>query len=523
MILNEKMGEERIAQLIGGTFDKLFLRSRRTKEIQLGEILVYENQNKKYFIQVTDLTYGSQISQENLEMISGLNLEQNHEITLFDDDLQVYTLCVCKNLIIYDKQKKQKEITKSLPPLLSEFRRITEQDLEIFSFDENPLFLGLLRSGSNDLNVNVSIDIRKVFQHHVLVAATTGRGKSNLTSVMLWQMLDNDGFGFLVLDPHDEYYGRANFGLKDNLNSREKLVYYTNSNPPANAYSLIINVKNLFPSHFNGVAKWSDAQREALYSYNLKYKEKWIEKILTDENSLDYVQSATLSAIKRRLINLLDANVENNKIMYNGIFTDNGGESTIKDICDFIEEGKTVIIDSSNISSQQEILIGSIVTSLLFSRYKNYKREGKLRDKAQVVVVLEEAPRVLGRDVLKSGNNIFSTIAREGRKFKIGLFAITQLPSLIPREILANMNTKIIMGIEMKPERLTIIESSPNDLSSDEHTIASLGVGEAIITSTFLGFPLPVKIFSFLEFKKTIKKEIEENKKRFTRQDLELF
>jgi DNA helicase HerA-like ATPase len=101
---------------------------------------------------------------------------------------------------------------------------------------------------------------------------------------------------------------------------------------------------------------------------------------------------------------------------------------------------------------------------------------------------------VLGKEVLESGSNIFSTIAREGRKFKVGLTAITQLPSLIPREILANMNTKIILGTEMKPERQAIIESASQDLSQDDRNIASLDKGEAIIISNFVKFAMPVKI-----------------------------
>jgi len=101
---------------------------------------------------------------------------------------------------------------------------------------------------------------------------------------------------------------------------------------------------------------------------------------------------------------------------------------------------------------------------------------------------------------LEKGPNIFSTIAREGRKFKIGLIAITQLPSLIPRTILANMNTKIILGVEMAPERLSIIESAAQDLSEDNRNIASLDKGEAIVTSNFARFATPIKIPFFSEF-----------------------
>ena len=108
--------------------------------------------------------------------------------------------------------------------------------------------------------------------------------------------------------------------------------------------------------------------------------------------------------------------------------------------------------------------------------------------------MLEEAPRVIGNDVLKQQSNIFDTIAREGRKFKIGLIAITQLPSAIPRSILANMNTKIILGLEMKPERDAIIDSASQDLSMDSRNIASLDKGEAIITSNFTRFAIPIKV-----------------------------
>jgi DNA helicase HerA-like ATPase len=103
--------------------------------------------------------------------------------------------------------------------------------------------------------------------------------------------------------------------------------------------------------------------------------------------------------------------------------------------------------------------------------------------------------------VLEAGPNIFSTIAREGRKFKVGLIAVTQLPSLIPRTVLANMNTKVIMGLEMGPERQAIIESASQDLSSDNRAIASLDKGEAIVSSNFARFAMPIKIPLFSEYR----------------------
>jgi len=133
--------------------------------------------------------------------------------------------------------------------------------------------------------------------------------------------------------------------------------------------------------------------------------------------------------------------------------------------------------------------------------------KGELEEKPNICIVLEEAPRVLGKEIVEKSSNIFDTLAREGRKFKVGLLAITQLPSLIPKTILANMNTKIILGLEMNPERQSIIESASHDLTKDSKTIASLDKGEAIISSSFLRFPVPVKFTLFHDFVTKIKSE----------------
>lgn len=144
---------------------------------------------------------------------------------------------------------------------------------------------------------------------------------------------------------------------------------------------------------------------------------------------------------------------------------------------------------------EAEILVGSIIAGAIFRRYQRYKAENRLRRKPVIGIIIEEAPRVLGKEVIENqGHNIYSTIAREGRKFNIGLVAITQLVSLIPRTILANMNTKIILGNEMAQERAEIIASASQDLSDDNRTIASLDKGEAIVSSIFTKFAVPVKI-----------------------------
>ena len=51
----------------------------------------------------------------------------------------------------------------------------------------------------------------------------------------------------------------------------------------------------------------------------------------------------------------------------------------------------------------------------------------------------------------------------------------------------------------MKQERQAIIESASQDLSDDDRNIASLDKGEAIISSIFVPFAIPIKIPLFQE------------------------
>jgi len=489
------MGEKGI--IISGKFSEILVRQKHDKEIELGELLICEDKNSKILLQVYDLLYGSQLSSLNLELVSGMKLEEDSELEFLDEKIRNYNLALLKSLITITNKKVIS--SKSLPKFFSSIREVKKDDLSFITKPKNPLYLGKLRSGSKVLDVDVFLPGKKVLSHHILIPATTGRGKSNLANVMLWSLLDENYAGILVLDPHDEYFGRNKIGLKDHPN-KDNLVYYTPESPPPGQRTLKINTKKIKPGHFNGVINWSDAQREALTAYYRRFKKNWIEAVIMEQDTGMQFHEGTLGVIKRRLISLLNLEFYDNKITAKGVFDTQAGENTIKDICADLEKGKVVIIDTSSFSGNVEILIGSLITTEIFNRYKFFKSQGLLKNKPVISVLLEEAPRVLGKEVLEKGPNIFSTIAREGRKFQIGLCAITQLPSLIPRQILANMNTKIILGIEMQPERQAIIDSASQDMSSDSRAIAALDKGESIITSNFTRFAIPIKIPLFDEF-----------------------
>ncbi|WEU40351.1 MAG: ATP-binding protein [Candidatus Odinarchaeum yellowstonii] len=501
-----------IGSVIGGAVGKILLRQKSGEKIELGDLLVSEEDSELVIMQVYDLEYGSQIPSTSIEMIAGLRLEgygASSDLNIMEPQLRHYVIASVKAVLRV--KDGSPSIPKTLPNFLSSLRRIKPEDLRFLTKPDNPIYVGNLRSGSKVLDLPIYLNGPEVLAHHMLISATTGRGKSNLVKVMLWSLMDQDNFGVLVLDSHDEYYGRHGKGLKDHPKAKERLLYYTSAKPPPGGYNLRVNFESIKPVHFNGIAEFSEAQSDAIYNFYTEYKEKWIRNILTNQplkttgdekDEKNKISPRTIAVTQRRLEHLLGVKYteERGFEYFCNIFSVDEGMSTVGDIVDALEKGKIVIVDTSRIPDIAELLTGVVIVSEVFQRYQYYKHIGELEDKPVVSVVIEEAPRVIGSDVLSRGDNIYSTIAREGRKFKIGLMAITQLTSVIPKTILANMNTKIILGNEMSLEREAIIECAPQDLSDDSRTIASLDKGEAIISSSFTKFAIPVKTPLFEEY-----------------------
>ncbi len=489
---------KKIGSFVSGSFVRLILRQKSDEEFELGQLFVAGKDKDDYSIyQIKDLYYGSQIPDTSLELIAGYGLEREGvDLKIYEPELRNYILALAKPLI--KVRDNGLYLPKKLPQFFGDLFEIREEHLHFFKemSIEDPITLGKVRSGSKTLDIDVNVSASEILRHHVLIPATTGRGKSNLVKVILYNIIENDSCGKLVFDPHNEYYGTPKVkGLKEHLNSNKFIKYYTLRNV-SGKLDLKFNTKYLYPSHVLGSIDLSQPQSDALILYYRLYKKEWIQKIF-DKNELlpNGINPITLSVLRRKLALLLDFGFDDNdNIIENGIYYLNGYESTIEDIINFLIDGKTVIIDSSLFSGREEIFIATIIVESIFNRYKNYKFNDRLEDKPVITIILEEAPRVIGIKALEAKENVFGKIAREGRKFKIGLIGITQLPSLIPREILANMNTKIILGNEMGPERRTLIESSAQDLSDDSQTIASLDIGEAIVTSNFTKFAIPIII-----------------------------
>jgi len=503
-----------VGQVISGKIGQIFVREKAGAEIELGNLLVAQSEDgSSLILQVHGLSYGSQIPPPVRELAAGRQLEgQAGSLSYYDPNIRNYTIAEMR--AVAKISESVVSIPKTLPGFFSLVRHVNEEDFNFLNDPQNTVYLGKVRSGSKTLNVDVKLNGQELFTHHVLISATTGRGKSNLVKILLWSIVDDDDLGVLVLDPHDEYFGGRDEklqGLSQHPSASRKVRYYS-VNPTVGSSTLMINLKSVMPWHLESIFSLTQAQHEGMYEYYFKHlnDKQWIKAIVKGE-SLGSVQPITLNSLQRKFRTILGLDKDENGelICYNRAFSDASGEATVSEIIKNLEEGKIVIIDTSRLSDAAELLIGSLVIRDIVFKYQKYRAESGLKgkprfeDKPVISIVLEEAPRVLASDTLEQyGDNAYSTVAREGRKFKIGLLAVTQLTSVIPPTILANLNTKIIFGNEMASERRAVINSAAQDLTEDYVTIGSLDRGEAIVSSIFTKFAIPIKVPLFDNFLK---------------------
>ncbi len=501
-----------VGKTIGGSVgDKILIRLKSNSNVDVGDLLKIDTNKERFYLKVINKSISSSIPNQFIEEMAGQSLEYNERLVIFDKEQRFYQIAEAKML----KIKRDRFIPpRTIPPQFSDVETISKDDFK-FLEERDGVKIGYLRSGTHYVeDVVIKMPINKLISHHILITAATGKGKSNFAKVFISGLLDIENTAAVIIDPHAEYYGgKGNKGLSSHPNS-DRIEYFTPIGEEIGCNVLKVYSEDLMPNDFHGIVELSDTQKEAMDAMYKVYGTRWIEMLLNNNiNELlkdlsKNVRIETLYALRRRINYTLELSNGSSGL----VFSTNrrNGESIFSKIQSAIMNNKIVIIDTSMVGSEAERLLSSAIVRRLFYFFRRSKQDNPESFKLlpELLILFEEAPRVLGKEVLSHGSNVFEKIAREGRKFKVGLCAITQMPSLIPKEILSQMNTKVILGMPSPYDRNAVIESSAQNISDESVEIQMLDKGEAIITSPFIDFPIPVKIFNFneLEFNKKEKK-----------------
>jgi len=431
---------------------------------------------------------------------------------------------------------------------------VTINDLDIIygGYEEfNSITVGNI---SVSESLDAKIDLDKLISRHCAIVGSTGSGKSNAVSILL-ESIANRNFPssrILVIDPHGEYNDALSKHSKvikvDSEEKENKLeipFWALPFNELINIFSGNLTDQNReyirekvvaakiksadlnrievskesitadSPIPFSIKKLWfelDDFERKTFNTDRItpsnKIAEGDAEKLISNEYPLAGIGNSPpfLNNKAKALLSFLDS--MRNKLSdssYNflfspGKFTPNL-DGKIEEDLDIVFNkwlGSDLPITILDLSGIPADIMSSISGTLLKIIYDglfwgvNTKVGGKNQP---LLIVLEEA-----HSYLKAGENSISSrtvqmIAKEGRKYGVGLLLVTQRPSELDETVLSQCGTMIALRMNNSKDRGNIRSAVQDELQSMVDLLPSLRTGEALISGEAVKIPSRVKFF----------------------------
>jgi hypothetical protein len=111
-----------------------------------------------------------------------------------------------------------------------------------------------------------------------------------------------------------------------------------------------------------------------------------------------------------------------------------------------------------------------------------------------LLVILDEAHRFLPSEVDSPAHRTVSRIAKEGRKYGVGLMVVTQRPSDVDSGILSQCGTMLALRVTNERDRGAVRASLPDDLGDLAQLLPSLRTGEALVLGDALQVPSRIRV-----------------------------
>lgn len=153
------------------------------------------------------------------------------------------------------------------------------------------------------------------------------------------------------------------------------------------------------------------------------------------------------------------------------------------------------VLDFNGVPAEAAEAAIGVILSLLFEVAVRSPDDGPgIGRPNPVLVVLEEAHRYLGDGSAELARDSANRIAREGRKYGIGLMLVTQRPSELPDTALAQCGSLISLRLSNQADQAKIRSALPDSVAGLAAVLPSLRTGEAIISGEAVVLPSRVLI-----------------------------
>lgn len=153
------------------------------------------------------------------------------------------------------------------------------------------------------------------------------------------------------------------------------------------------------------------------------------------------------------------------------------------------------IIDISGLPNEISGPLTALICRLLF-QYKVWQSSEE-RKKDPILIACEEAHRYVpnqGEAQYKEAQEAIRRIAKEGRKYGIGIMLISQRPSDVESTVLSQCNSWIVLRLTNSKDQEHVAKFLPDSLSGLTRILSSLTRREAIFVGEAAALPSRIKI-----------------------------
>jgi uncharacterized protein len=111
-----------------------------------------------------------------------------------------------------------------------------------------------------------------------------------------------------------------------------------------------------------------------------------------------------------------------------------------------------------------------------------------------LLIVVDEAHRFVPENGESAAHRILATVAKEGRKYGVGLAVVTQRPSEIDSTILSQCGSMIALRLTNSADRSKVTATLPDDLGGLVGLLPSLRTGEALCVGEVMPIPSRIRV-----------------------------
>jgi DNA helicase HerA-like ATPase len=172
-----------------------------------------------------------------------------------------------------------------------------------------------------------------------------------------------------------------------------------------------------------------------------------------------------------------------------------GTDDSVERIVKALLGGRHVVLEFGRQTSLLAyMLVANILTRKIHERWQTEKEsavaDGRHNDPPQLTITIEEAHKFLSPE--NAAQSIFGEIAREMRKYNVGLLVVDQRPSGIDEEVRSQLGTRIIAALDDERDQQAALAGLP-DATAMRVLLNNLEPKKQVLLAGY-ALPMPIVI-----------------------------